>query len=59
LRKTLILVSIDGLSHTEAAEVLGCPEGTIAWRIHEATEEAAVRISEKRGYPEGKCHELG
>ena len=36
LRMTLILVSIDGLSHAEAAAVLGCPEGTVAWRIHEA-----------------------
>ncbi len=36
LRTTLILVGVDGLSHTEAAEILGCPEGTIAWRVHEA-----------------------
>lgn len=36
LRTTLVLVCIDGLSHAEAGEVLGCPEGTIAWRVHEA-----------------------
>ena len=36
LRTTLVLILVDGLSHAEAAEVLGCPEGTIAWRIHEA-----------------------
>jgi RNA polymerase sigma-70 factor (ECF subfamily) len=36
LRTTLILVVIDGLAHTEAAGILGCPEGTVAWRIHEA-----------------------
>ena len=36
LRTTLILVCIDGLSHEEAAQVLGAPEGTIAWRVHEA-----------------------
>jgi RNA polymerase sigma-70 factor, ECF subfamily len=36
LRTTLVLVTIDGLSHAEVAEVLGCPEGTVAWRIHEA-----------------------
>ena len=52
LRMTLILVSIDGLSHTEAAEVLGCPEGTIAWRIHEARKKLRAYL-EKRGYPEG------
>ena len=36
LRTTLVLVAVDGLSHAEASQVLGCPEGTIAWRIHEA-----------------------
>jgi RNA polymerase sigma-70 factor (ECF subfamily) len=36
LRATLILVCIDGRSHEEAAAILGAPEGTIAWRIHEA-----------------------
>ncbi|MFO0677243.1 MAG: sigma-70 family RNA polymerase sigma factor [Polyangiaceae bacterium] len=36
LRTTLILVAIDGLSHEDAAKVLGVPEGTIAWRVHEA-----------------------
>lgn len=36
LRATLILVVIDGLSHGDVAEVLGCPEGTVAWRVHEA-----------------------
>jgi len=36
LRTTVVLVLIQGLPHKEASEVLGCPEGTIAWRIHEA-----------------------
>ena len=36
LRTTLILVCIDGRSHEEAAEILGAPAGTIAWRVHEA-----------------------
>lgn len=36
LRTTVILVLVQGVPHKEAAEVLGCPEGTIAWRIHEA-----------------------
>jgi RNA polymerase sigma-70 factor (ECF subfamily) len=36
LRTTLILVCIDGRSHEEAAQILGAPEGTIAWRVHEA-----------------------
>ncbi|WP_394823324.1 RNA polymerase sigma factor [Pendulispora albinea] len=36
LRTTLILVCIDGRSHEDAAVILGAPEGTIAWRVHEA-----------------------
>jgi RNA polymerase sigma-70 factor, ECF subfamily len=36
LRTTLILVCVDGRSHEEAAVILGAPEGTIAWRVHEA-----------------------
>jgi RNA polymerase sigma-70 factor (ECF subfamily) len=36
LRTTLVLVCIDGLGHEEASRVLGCPEGTVAWRVHEA-----------------------
>lgn len=36
LRTTLILVCIDGLGHDEASKILGCPEGTVAWRVHEA-----------------------
>lgn len=36
LRTTLILVCVDGRSHEEASEILGAPEGTIAWRVHEA-----------------------
>ena len=36
LRMTVILVLIQGLPHHEAADVLGCSAGTIAWRVHEA-----------------------
>jgi RNA polymerase sigma-70 factor (ECF subfamily) len=36
LRTTLILVCVDGLGHDEASKILGCPEGTVAWRVHEA-----------------------
>lgn len=36
LRSTVILVLIDGVPQKEAAETLGCSEGTIAWRVHEA-----------------------
>jgi RNA polymerase sigma-70 factor (ECF subfamily) len=49
LRTTLVLVTIDGLSHTDAAQVLGCPEGTVAWRVHEARRKLRAFL-ESRGY---------
>jgi RNA polymerase sigma-70 factor, ECF subfamily len=49
LRTTLVLVTIDGLSHTDAAEVLGCPEGTVAWRVHEARRKLRAFLT-ARGY---------
>ena len=47
LRTTLVLVCIDGLSHAEAGEVLGCPEGTIAWRVHEARKKLRGMLAER------------
>jgi RNA polymerase sigma-70 factor (ECF subfamily) len=44
LRTTLILVSVDGLSHAEAASTLGCPEGTVAWRVHEARRKLSAHL---------------
>ena len=51
LRTTLILVSIDGLSHADAAVVLSCPEGTVAWRVHEARRKLKTFMDD-RGYAE-------
>jgi RNA polymerase sigma-70 factor (ECF subfamily) len=36
MRTTVILVSLQGLSHGEAAVIQKLSEGTIAWRMHEA-----------------------
>lgn len=47
LRTTLVLVCIDGLSHAEAGEVLGCPEGTVAWRVHEARRKLRSMLSDR------------
>jgi RNA polymerase sigma-70 factor, ECF subfamily len=54
LRTTLVLVALDGLGHGEAAAVLGCPEGTVAWRVHEARRKLRLALA-ARGYsdPEG------
>ncbi len=47
LRTTLLLVCLDGLSHDEASQVLGCPEGTIAWRVHEARRKLRLFLAER------------
>jgi RNA polymerase sigma-70 factor (ECF subfamily) len=44
LRSTVVLVSLQGLSHDEAAAVLGCPAGTVAWRIHEARNQLRASL---------------
>jgi RNA polymerase sigma-70 factor (ECF subfamily) len=36
MRTSVVLVSLQGMSHGEAAVVQRCSEGTIAWRMHEA-----------------------
>ena len=53
LRTTLILVVLDGLSHAQAAEVLGCPEGTVAWRVHEARKKLRASLA-RCGYADGE-----
>lgn len=35
-KDAVLLVFGEGLSHAEAAKILGCAETTISWRIHEA-----------------------
>ncbi|MCC6214148.1 MAG: sigma-70 family RNA polymerase sigma factor [Polyangiaceae bacterium] len=49
LRTTLVLVTIDGLGHAEAGQILGCPEGTVAWRVHEARRKLRAFLA-ARGY---------
>lgn len=35
-RETVILVFAHGCSHKEVADILGCAESTVSWRVHEA-----------------------
>src|SRR5437660_1244849 len=54
MRTTVILVSLQGMSHGEAAVIQKCSDGTIAWRMHEARRRlhdamAPERIPRKRG----------
>ncbi|HEU4734159.1 MAG TPA: sigma-70 family RNA polymerase sigma factor [Kofleriaceae bacterium] len=49
MRTTVILVSLQGLSHGEVAVVQKVSEGTIAWRMHEARRRLnEVMAPEKR-----------
>ncbi|HET7499797.1 MAG TPA: sigma-70 family RNA polymerase sigma factor [Kofleriaceae bacterium] len=49
MRTTVILVSLQGLSHGEVAVVQKVSEGTIAWRMHEARRRMhAAMMPEKR-----------
>jgi RNA polymerase sigma-70 factor (ECF subfamily) len=41
LREVIILVSGQGLSHAEAADILGIKEKTVSWRLHEARKHLA------------------
>ncbi|MBK7402264.1 MAG: sigma-70 family RNA polymerase sigma factor [Myxococcales bacterium] len=36
LRATMVMVCMDGVPQEEAATILGCSVGTVAWRVHEA-----------------------
>ena len=53
LRTTLILVCIDGRSHEDASAILGAPEGTIAWRVHEARRKLREFMVARGFDPEG------
>lgn len=44
-RLLLILCYHDGLSHAEAAEVLGLPQGTLKSRLHAALSELRTRLA--------------
>ena len=55
LRTTLILVGVDGLSHAQAGEILGCPEGTVAWRVHEARKKLKAFLVERGLVPRGEA----
>jgi RNA polymerase sigma-70 factor (ECF subfamily) len=39
LRTTVVLTTLQGLSHGEVAAIFGTTEGTIAWRMHEARDQ--------------------
>lgn len=49
LRTTVVLVTLHGLQHDEAAKVLGCSPGTVGFRIHEARKQLRHRLETRSG----------
>lgn len=44
LRAAVVLTALDGLSHREAAGVLGCTEKTLSWRVHQARKKMEIHL---------------
>jgi RNA polymerase sigma-70 factor (ECF subfamily) len=49
LQATLVLVVLEGVSYRDAAEILECSEGTVAWRVHEARQRLLGRLGKYLG----------
>jgi len=49
LRVTLVLATVEGLSHRQIAEILDIPEGTVAWRVNEARRLLRERLADANG----------
>ncbi len=43
-RASFLLVAGRGMSHAEAAQVLGCSENTVSWRLHKARKLVRARL---------------
>lgn len=49
LRETLALTLDDGMSHSDAAEILGVSEGTVSWRMSEVRKRLRALAAEDAG----------
>ena len=47
IRAAVVLVAGEGLSHAEAAAVLGCAESTVSWRLHAARKRLRAQMVEE------------
>ncbi len=56
LRSTVVLTTLQGLSHREAAVVLGTTEGTVSWRVHEARRQLRTRMNAQDPTPTEFTH---
>ena len=48
LKAAIVLTAFAGCSHREAALALGCAEGTVSWRVHEARRKLAEGLEDVR-----------
>jgi RNA polymerase sigma-70 factor, ECF subfamily len=46
LREAFLLVAAESLTHREAADVVGCPVGTMKWRVAEAMRRLRTTLKE-------------
>ncbi len=51
-RAALVMVTYDGMSYAQVAHALGCPEGTVAWRISEARRKLTALLAPHLGSDE-------
>jgi len=50
-RAAVILTAYDGMTHSEAADLLGCPEKTLSWRLFAARRRLAELLREEEKVP--------
>ncbi|MDH7512402.1 MAG: sigma-70 family RNA polymerase sigma factor [Clostridiales bacterium] len=44
-KSSFILVVLQGMTHSQAAQVLRCPENTVSWRLHKARKILQAKLS--------------
>jgi RNA polymerase sigma-70 factor (ECF subfamily) len=50
-RAAIVLTIYDGLNHAEAAQILGCSETTVSWRVFAARQKLKRWLSANGGVP--------
>jgi RNA polymerase sigma-70 factor (ECF subfamily) len=50
-RAAVILTAYDGLTHSEAADILGCPVKTLSWRLFAARRRLTELLKEEEKVP--------
>ena len=52
LRVTLVMATIESMSHKQIAAVLRVPEGTVAWRVNEARRLLRAKLAARHAGPD-------